>query len=162
MPELPERPFVRYTHSGLEPLGKSKGGSARHDYGPPVFALCGFECAYCGFDMAEPYENWLSLSVDHVVPDYLTRAGWPANWVRDRFNLVTCCRACNEFLNGFRILKIDPPATLEEFLAARDRAFDEKRSLAQRRHAIERDRYDSARAAGPIDAQEDVEASLNG
>jgi hypothetical protein len=161
MPDPLERPFLRYTDGGLKPLGISKGGSARLGYGPPVFALCGFRCAYCDFDMAEPYEDWLSLSVDHVVPDYLARAGWPADWVGDRFNLVTCCRACNEFLNGYRIVDVAPPHTLEEFVAARDRAFDEKRKLALDRHAVERRRYEEARAAGPTEAQQDLEAPID-
>ncbi len=107
-------------------------------------------------------ENWLNLSVDHVVPEYLAKLGWPTDSVLDLINLVTCCRACNEFLNGYRIVNESLPQSLAELIAVRDRAFDEKRDLAQRRHALERDRYQTARAAGPTEAQEDIEEPLYG
>jgi hypothetical protein len=158
MPDERARPFARYTDGGASLLGVPAGGdgTARHGYGPPVFALCGYQCAYCGLEMAAPYENWLSLSVDHVVPAHLVKAGWPREWVLDRINLVTCCRACNEFLNGYRVADATVPATLRDFVAIRDRVFDEKTSRAQRRHEIERERYVAARPAGPIEAQEDL------
>lgn len=72
-------PFGRYERGGIELLGvpATRDGTARHGYGPPVFAACGYQCAYCGFDMASPYESWLNLSVDHVVPQHLTKAEWP-------------------------------------------------------------------------------------
>lgn len=162
MPASPERPFAKYTDGGLNLLGIPKGDSARHGYGPPVFALCGYRCAYCRYEMSEPYENWLNLSVDHVVPAYLAKAGWPAEWIFDKINLVTACRPCNEFLNGHRIKDANPPRSLSEFIAVRDRAFDEKLSAARQRHELERQRYVVARPAGPTEAQEDVEEPLDG
>lgn len=162
MPDSPVRPFVKYTDGGLKPLGVPKGDSARHGYGPPVFELCGYRCAYCDYDMSEPYENWLNLSVDHVVPAYLAKTGWPPEWVLDKINLVTACRACNEFLNGYRMTDPNPPQSLSEFALVRDRAFDEKLSAARQRHELERQRYVAAREAGPTEAQEDVEAPLDG
>ncbi|MBA2631657.1 MAG: hypothetical protein H0U86_01435 [Chloroflexi bacterium] len=96
------------------------------------------------------------------MPEYLAKLGWPTDSVLDLINLVTCCRACNEFLNGYRIVNESLPQSLAELIAVRDRAFDEKRDLAQRRHALERDRYQTARAAGPTEAQEDIEEPLYG
>lgn len=69
---------------------------------------------------------------------------------------MTCCRACNEFLNGYRVTAGAPPATLAEFLALRDRVFMEKLQHAQKRHSVERERYAAARPAGPTDAQEEL------
>jgi hypothetical protein len=158
MPQLPSRPFARYASGGSELLGIPAwgDGTARHGYGRPVFAECGYQCAYCGFEMGAPYEAWLNLSVDHVVPAHLIKAGWPLEWVLDRINLVTCCRACNEFTNGYRLTNVASPATFAEFIAIRDRAFDEKRDLARARHAVERERYVAGRPAGPSDVQEQV------
>jgi len=158
MTRLPDRPFARYARGGSELLGIPAwgDGTARHGYGRPVFAECGYQCAYCGFEMGAPYENWLNLSVDHVVPAHLVNAGWPREWVLDRINLVTCCRACNEFLNGYRLTGVPPPPTFAEFIATRDRVFDEKTGHALKRHAIERERYAAGRPAGPSDVQEQV------
>lgn len=155
----PARPFARYPRLGAELLGIPGlgGGTARHGYGLPVFAQCGYDCVYCGRNMAAPYESWLDLSVDHVVPNHLVGAGWPREWVYDLINLVTCCRACNEFLNGYRVIDTAPPATFAEFVAIRDRVFDEKAARAADRHAVERGRYTAARATGPSEVQQDVE-----
>jgi hypothetical protein len=152
-------PFGRYESGGRQLLGipAERDGTARHGYGPPVFAACGYQCAYCGFDMASPYEAWLNLSVDHVVPQHLARAGWPREWVLDLINLVTCCRACNEFINAYRVQELAPPSSLEAFVALRDRVFAEKLTHGQKRHSIERERYAAARPTGPTEAQEELE-----
>jgi len=151
-------PFGRYRGGGRALITDLRipKGSARHDYGPPIFAMCGYQCAYCGYDMAEPYRAWLNLSVDHVVPDYLVEQGHRADWVRNAANLVTCCRACNEFLNGYRVLDT-PPSTEEGFFALRDRCFHDKRARALARHRAEEERYDKARATGPTEVQHEIE-----
>jgi 5-methylcytosine-specific restriction endonuclease McrA len=96
------RPFARYEGGGRRLLGRPRLGdlTARHGYGPPVFDQCGLACSYCGLDVAKPYENWLQLSVDHVVPASAKGIGYPAEWIEGLANLVTCCRPCNEFSNA--------------------------------------------------------------
>ncbi|MGE5435473.1 MAG: HNH endonuclease [Candidatus Doudnabacteria bacterium] len=118
-------PFDRYTGGGRRLLGVPAfgDGSSRRGYGPAVFEQCGFVCAYCGHEMETAYEVWLSLSVDHVIPTGVAkRLGYAPEWVQDISNQVTCCRACNEFLNGYKVT--DPaPATVEKFFDLRDRHF---------------------------------------
>lgn len=59
--------------------------------------------------LSEPYEAWLDVSIDHVIPrGTVKRLGYPQDWVEDIANLVTSCRACNEFLNGYRVVVGDP------------------------------------------------------
>ena len=137
-----ELPFSRYEGGGLVPLPipGSADGTARHGYGLEVFKACGYACAYCGRNLARPYEAWLDLSVDHVVPGYLSTSGYPAKWIKGLSNLVTCCRACNEFTNGYRAPD-HPPTTFGEFATLRDQCFRDKRDLANRRHAAERQIY---------------------
>jgi len=105
-----------------------------------VFAQCGLSCVYCRLDMSEPYENWLQLSVDHVVPAGTKGAGYPPEWIEDIANLVTCCRACNEFSNGFRVTSPVPP-NVEAFFVVRDQAYLAKRDLLVMKHDVERRRY---------------------
>jgi 5-methylcytosine-specific restriction endonuclease McrA len=137
-------PFERYRGSGRTLLGRPPvgDGTCRHGYGPPVFAECGTACVYCDRGMGESYESWLHLSVDHVIPSgTVKQLGWPREWVEDIANLVTCCRACNELLNGYRVADT-PPATVNEFFALRDRHFIAKRARAGERHVRERDAYE--------------------
>jgi hypothetical protein len=138
-------PFERYFGGGRRLLGSPAGGdgSSRRGYGVPVFRECGTRCAYCGYDMEGSYESWLNLSVDHVIPDGAARRlGYPREWVADTANLVTCCRACNEFLCHWKLS--DPsPATVEEFFDLRDRHFREKRQWVLQRHQSERTWYDA-------------------
>lgn len=131
-------PFDAYPMGGREPLGipREGDGTARRGYGREVLRLCGYRCAYCGLDMAT-FEGWLQLSVDHVVPQQMIKAGWRREWVLDTFNVVACCGACNGLFNR------DPatgelPATLDEFLAIRDAMFSARRGRIRDRRAAER------------------------
>lgn len=135
-------PFDRYAGKGQELLGPPAlgDGTCRHGYGPPVFGLCGSQCAYCGEEMGESYRSWLHLSVDHVIPRSVKWYAEHGDWIEDMANLVTCCRACNEFLNGYRVTD-DPPANLSDFLQLRDCHFQRKRAHALQRHRQEEAAY---------------------
>lgn len=139
----PELPFDRYRDGGRKPLGRPRQGdlTARHGYGPPVFRECGFACVYCGLAMSEPYENWLQLSVDHVVPSGMRSHGYPTEWLEDITNLVTCCRPCNEFLNAFAVAETVPTEWVG-FYDVRDRAFAKKKALLRAKQERERAWYE--------------------
>lgn len=66
-----------------------------------------------------------------------------ARWVADGANLVTSCRACNEATNQLWC-KMPPaaPSTLSQFFDERDRAYREKRELAQTWNKDEQEKYD--------------------
>ncbi|MBO8128151.1 MAG: HNH endonuclease [Peptococcaceae bacterium] len=137
-------PFDRYEGGGRKLLGRPPGGdgTCRRGYGVPVFKQCGLTCVYCGRFLGAPYEAWLDISIDHVIPrSAIEQLGVPREWVEDVANLVTCCRACNEFLNQYRV---NPPApqNLAQFFDLRDQVFRDKRELARRRHAEERMWYE--------------------
>lgn len=131
-------PFVRYPAQGRQFLGKPPPGdlTARKGYGPPVFKLLGHRCAYCAADLTR-YESWLGISVDHVLPQQLTKVGWRKDWLLDRVNLVPCCRACNEFTNSYKVPEA-PPSSPKEFFDLRDRHFELKRAMAAGAHERER------------------------
>lgn len=147
-------PFTRYEGGGRIPLGPPdrwgnapRTGSARTGYGLPAVQHSDGRCAYCRIDLSSSYEAWLNLSLEHVVPQGSRQSPSidPA-WLGDLANCVLCCRACNEFLNGYRA-----PAgasTWDEFIELRDRVFVEKRDLVLRRHAIERETWTRLRATG--------------
>lgn len=140
-----ELPFGQYPMRGRGFLGPPPqgDGSCRRGYGRAVFNLCGTACVYCGHELGDSYEAWLGISIDHVIPtETVKRLGYSGDWVRDLSNLVTSCRACNEFLNGYRVTDA-PPTTPEGFFDLRDRAFVEKRQLMLGRHDRERAWYEN-------------------
>ena len=106
-------PFDKYEGKGKKLLGEIiYTGSSRKEYGIPVFRQCGLECVYCGMNFLV-YENWLNICIDHVIPTQSLKY-WKSKeeieqnteinrWIDDISNIVTSCRACNEFLNGYRI-----------------------------------------------------------
>jgi hypothetical protein len=165
-PRTDMAPFNRYPHGGRVLLGpvNTADGNCRRGYGPAVFTRCGGKCVYCETDVHGTYEAWLQISVDHVVPDFTVRRGWPTEWVRDAINLVTCCRTCNEFSNDFYSKNWPEPlpvcpVTLEQFCDIRDRFFDEKRALTLKRRAAERAWYTRWHAAFRPDSEAPVDSS---
>jgi ADP-ribosylglycohydrolase len=136
-------PFARYAGGGRVLLGTPRQGdlTARHGYGPPVFEECGYTCVYCGLDMEHTYEGWLQISVDHVVPRNAVARGFPVEWIEDIANLVTCCRACNEFGNQFTVTDL-PSADTEAFFDLRDRVFTIRKANILARHSTERAWYE--------------------
>lgn len=100
---------------GVPPLSRNReqkprqgDGTARHGYGVEVFERDQFRCRYCDLDMRSTYQNWLQLSVDHVIPHQMAKLDYPADLVEDRANLVTCCRSCNDFGNRFVVTESRP------------------------------------------------------
>lgn len=143
-------PFARYRGGGWQRLGRPRQGdlTARHGYGPPVFEQCGYRCVYCGLDMAANFESWLQLSVDHVIPRQMSRAGYPPELVEDIANLVTCCRACNDFGNRYALTD-PPPASEDAFFELRDRAFRERKAMILAKRGQERAIYERLPGRGP-------------
>jgi hypothetical protein len=91
--------------------------------------------------MSEPYENWLQLSVDHVVPSGARSWGYRPEWLEDITNLVTCCRPCNEFSNAF-VVDEPVPSDWDGFYDVRDRAFMKKKGMLATKHHRERAWYE--------------------
>lgn len=91
-------------------------------YGYPVMKRDGFTCSYCGLDGRKCFSNWLSLSVDHLLPK-----GHPKR--NDSNYITTACMFCNTADNQY-------------FLKAKERGlrFDglsRKQLIAQRRPYVE-------------------------
>ncbi len=143
-------PFDRYEGGGRKPLGRPRQGdmTARHGYGPPVFEQCGYTCVYCGLEMGASFENWLQLSVDHVIPRQMKNAGFDPALVEDITNLVTCCRECNDFGNRYTVSG-EAPATYAAFYDVRDRVFSERKAMILAKREQERAIFAKLPAAGP-------------
>lgn len=156
------KPFDNYPNGGRSLCEPLLGDNCRYSYGHVVVYYCGTDCVYCGADVAKDYRAWLSLSVDHVIPQNKLRDNYNEKWIYDLSNQVTCCRACNEFLNRFPV-NSPPPQTLSEFHDLRDQVFADKRELARKRHAEEQAWHKTWRAgaAPPMGAATKADESGN-
>lgn len=83
------------------------------------------------------FEGWLQLSIDHVIPQQMQGAGYPAAWMLDAINVVAACLACNGYFNRDPVLD-DVPPTLEGFCDIRDKVFRERKARILERRATER------------------------
>jgi hypothetical protein len=141
-------PFDAFPQGGRVPLGrpKSGNGSARTGYGLALQHLTGqTECAFCGFNLITSFENWLMLSVDHVVPRAgALKLGIPDCLFEDAFNLVLACSACNGFDNRF-VCAVGPVETwtVEEFCNLRDATFPLRFDRIKARREKERALYEA-------------------
>lgn len=133
-------PFADYPHQGRELLGRVSGDNCRSGYGLNFQRLTGQDhCAYCGISMVGSYENWLTMTLDHVIPDSVCKSlDLPEEWNQDYSNRVLCCTACNTFGNRYKPDIVNVPKTLDEFYDLRDRVFTERKFLISERHKIER------------------------
>jgi hypothetical protein len=93
--------------------------------------------------MAETYENWLTMALDHVIP-HSTCLAWelPDEWREEQSNRGLCCATCNTFGNRYAPLEFERPSTLDEFFDIRDAIFVERKRIILERHRIERAFYD--------------------
>ncbi len=86
-------------------------------YGFKIFQRDNFKCRYCGADGAASFETWLTLTVDHLLPQ-----GHPERNNPDY--IVTACSFCNTADNRYfalaskRGLKFDG-LTPDELVAQR-------------------------------------------
>jgi len=130
-----------------------RDGTARGGYGRDIFMRDEYTCAYCGLLMLKEFEYYLQLSVDHVVPR--STKGCDPTLIEDAANLVTCCRACNEFGNRYRA-DIPTDVTEDAFWDLRDRVFPERRALIMQRRAAELDRYERVRRSTRLPADLEI------
>lgn len=49
-----------------------------------------YRCVYCGKNMLNELDSWLSIEIDHIIPQ-------GAGGTNDSSNLVTSCHICNKY-----------------------------------------------------------------
>ena len=54
----------------------------------------GYRCVYCGRDMLDDFESWMSLEIDHIIPK--SKGGGDSI-----DNLVASCNVCNRLKSTF-------------------------------------------------------------
>jgi hypothetical protein len=84
------------------------------------------------------------MAVDHVVPTkQANMLDICEEWVKDYRNTVLACSACNGFRNRWTLpADISKPTTFEAFLVLRDRAFRERKLIAQEAFLAEHTFFD--------------------
>ncbi|WP_348262864.1 HNH endonuclease [Telmatobacter sp. DSM 110680] len=139
-------PFDAYPGGGREQLEQRPGFNTRHADAPEFMRITGVtNCAYCGLPFTARFEDWLTMVLDHVVPQSVCKSmGIDAIWVWNYSNAVLACGACNGFCNRFKVeVDCTVPKTLPEFYDLRDRIFLERRNLILARRGKERTYFDT-------------------
>ncbi len=141
-------PFASYPGGGRVLLGRPRRGDEtfRNGYGLNWFRTTRQRlCAYCGFDLLSSYHAWLLAAQNHVVPRQVAIGlGIPADLYEDAINLVMACSGCNGFGNRYQVVmpaREEIPWTLDEFCDLRDRVFQERSILVERRRLAEIESY---------------------
>ena len=145
-------PFRDYPGGGRKLIGARRGANCRHEYGREFMHKTGqHRCAYCGIDLTASYENWLTMTLDHVVPVSVGKAlEIPKEWLEDYSNAVLACAACNTFANHYRPDRsVSAPQSFLAFFALRDRIFAERHKLIAEVRREERRYFDSRPWEGP-------------
>lgn len=141
---IQELPFSAYPGGGREQLRQRPGLNTRHADAPEFMRITGAsKCAFCGLDFTASFDNWLTMVLDHVVPQSVCKnMGIDTTWVWNYSNAVLACGACNGFCNRYK-LKMDctVPRTLPDFYDLRDRIFLERRKLILAARDKERTSY---------------------
>ena len=132
-------PFIEYPNQGRILLGIVAGANCRHEYGLRFQQRTGqYRCAYCDHNLVENYKDWLTMALDHVVPDSVCKAwGIPYEWKEDYSNRVLCCTACNTFGNRYTAKNYSCPTTLDAFYDIRDRIFLDRKAIIKTKHQAE-------------------------
>jgi len=141
-----ELPFSAYPGGGREQLKQRPGLNTRHADAPEFMKITGMKhCAYCGLDLTTRFEDWLTMVLDHVVPQSICKNMEIAGgWVWNYSNAVLACCACNGFCNRYKPKEAcTVPTTLAEFYDLRDRMFLERRPLILARREAERTYFET-------------------
>jgi 5-methylcytosine-specific restriction endonuclease McrA len=141
-----ELPFNAYPGGGRKQLKQRPGLITRYADGPEFMRITGaHKCAYCGLDFTARFEDWLTMVLDHVVPQSVcTKTGIDTAWVWSYSNAVLACAACNGFCNRYKPYESrDESLSLPEFYDLRDRIFWERRELILATREKEREFFET-------------------
>jgi 5-methylcytosine-specific restriction endonuclease McrA len=93
-----------------------------------IFIRDDYSCIYCGREMLQDFDDWMSLEVDHLVP--IARGGSDS-----LDNRVTSCNVCNR-LKGSYVPEGHEAMTREEALSVvRSRVMELRRTWQEKHPA---------------------------
>jgi DNA-directed RNA polymerase subunit N (RpoN/RPB10) len=138
-------PFITYPKDEEE-LRKSiwVGSNCRHEYGLKFIQITNQNrCAYCDRPLTDDYYAWVTMVLDHVVPQSVCDAlGIKPEWCWSLANAVLACAACNGFDNRYKLSSKLQIATFQEFLNLRDDIFIKRKERIQKKHEEEKEFYE--------------------
>lgn len=77
---------------------KGESGTSLMGYGKDIFYKYDYTCVYCGKKFKDKFEDWMLLTVEHVIPSSeLKKEG--NGLEKDGRNLRAACRICNNLKN---------------------------------------------------------------
>lgn len=104
-----------------------------------------YRCVYCGKNMLKELDLWLSLEVDHIIPQ--SKGG-----NNDSNNLVTSCNVCNKYKSNYLSKKFNTDITALNDVNKRDEILDDIREHILKTRLIHQKRW--------IEAQYDYDKNI--
>lgn len=101
-----------------------------------------YYCVYCGKEMLRSLEYWLSLEVDHIIPQ--SKGGSD-----DLINLVTSCNVCNKYKSNYYSKEINATMTDLSKTKSRNIILNDIINHIQKKRTLHKNRW--------IDAQKDYD-----
>lgn len=104
-----------------------------------------YRCVYCGKDMLKELDLWLSLEVDHIIPQ--SKGG-----NNESNNLVTSCNVCNKYKSSYLSKKYNSDITVLNNSEKRNEILNEIREHILQKRIVHQIRW--------IEAQNDFDNNL--
>ena len=102
------------------------GKEETFQYYRKTFMRDNYRCVYCNREMLGDLDDWLSLEVDHIIPQTFKKDD-------DRDNLVTSCNVCNKMKSSYYDPEIEKSSTRKEKIAFVTKYIESKREVEQKR-----------------------------
>lgn len=139
-------PFDTYPGKGLEPIGRVPIGESRQQMAQNFQRITGqTTCACCGTDFSEDLNQWLTMTLESVVPlPVCRRADIPGEWADDAANRMLLCAACDQLGRSVQLgTSTEALATFEAFVEFRNAHFAERQKAIAARRRAELDFFNS-------------------
>ena len=102
------------------------GEKETFQYYRKTFMRDNYRCVYCKREMLGDIDDWLSLEVDHIIPQAIKKDD-------DRDNLATSCNVCNKMKSSYYNPEIEKRSTRKEKIAFIAIYIAGKREVEQKR-----------------------------
>ena len=102
------------------------GENETFEYYRKTFMRDNYRCVYCNREMLGDIDDWLSLEVDHIIPQAIKKDD-------DRDNLATSCNVCNKMKSSYYNPEIENRSTRKEKIAFIAIYIAGKREVEQKR-----------------------------
>jgi 5-methylcytosine-specific restriction endonuclease McrA len=113
---------------------KGETGTSLMGYGRELFKKYDYTCVYCEMKFKDRFEDWMLLTVEHVIP-YKKLKKEAEEKERDERNLRVACRICNNMRTRIDVKEFDHLPFEERIAKVLEK---KKKAISERRNEFEK------------------------